>query len=106
MGKFSGILNFSTGSRSISLLTGLSSDELVLHGGLADPIYTGYFQNSLTANGSAISGSEFWRPIYSNIFNCNSAIEGLEITNTLTPIVKAVNGEAKFMRAFFLFLSG
>jgi hypothetical protein len=96
------------GNFGISLLTGLSADELTLYSAnLANFRYRGYYHNSLSAiNESNSTGSEHWAPLYNYIFRCNAAIEGLSSlkSNGLTLVVKKqLLGEAKFMRAFFYF---
>lgn len=92
------------GNRSIALFAGLSSDELVLFDGVADNIYIHYYKNALSAIIAPISGSEHWSPLYHCVFKANAAIEGLNASTTLTPIIKQqLLGEAKFMRAFFYF---
>ncbi len=92
-----------SGSRSISVFTGLSSDELTLFSGITDDIYIAYYKNQLSANDQP-SGSEFWGELYTKIFICNAAIEGLTSSTSLTPAVnKQLLGEAKFMRSFFYF---
>ncbi|WP_205514195.1 RagB/SusD family nutrient uptake outer membrane protein [Longitalea arenae] len=90
----------SGGITTISLYSGLSSDELMLWDGVSNPILSAYFSNALSANSNI--GSEFWN--YTYIFTCNSAIEGLTNSTSLNPDVKQqLLGEAKFMRAFFYF---
>ncbi|THU34737.1 RagB/SusD family nutrient uptake outer membrane protein [Niastella caeni] len=89
-----------TGFTTISLFTALSADEMALFD-LNNANYLSFYRNSLSASGA---GSEFWPTIYSYIFTCNSAIEGLKKSTTLAPAVKQqLTGEAKFMRAFFYF---
>lgn len=90
------------GTTSISTFAALSADELNVFG-TANPYYT-YYRNSLISSASPFVGSELWAPFYKNIYKCNSAIEGLQKSTTLTPAVKQqLLGEAKFMRAFFYF---
>jgi hypothetical protein len=88
---------------SLSLYTGLSADELTLWSGNTNAQPVAYYQNTLSgAVGGA--GSEFWSNIYPYIYACNSAIEGLNGSASLTPTVKQqLLGEAKFMRAYFYF---
>jgi hypothetical protein len=96
--------SFFTASQSISLYGGLLADEFTLYNGISttDPKYY-YYTNSLYSNASGTQGTEFWG-IYSAIFTCNAAIEGLSKSSSLTPSVKQqLLGEAKFMRAFFYF---
>ncbi len=61
-------------------------------------------KNELGVDGSRTYGSEFWSPVYKNIFICNSAIEGLSKSSKLTASVKKqLLGEAKFIRAYFYY---
>ena len=90
-----------TGFQSISLLAGLSSDELSLHSS-ATSTQVSYYSNALSMNSG--TGSEFWGPLYNYIYKCNAAIEGLMTSDALTPAIKnQLLGEAKFMRAFYYF---
>ena len=96
------------GVGGLSLLTGLSSDELTLFNGVADNKLIAYYKNALLAASQLSNyGSEFWgggAGLYYYVFICNAAIEGLNKSGTLTPSVKQqLLGEAKFMRAFFYF---
>lgn len=98
-----------TGAGSISVLAGLSADELTLYSGVNDNAKIAFYKNSLVSNSTQSYGHELWvgaggPGIYSSIFRCNAAIEGLSGSTTLTPSVKQqLLGEAKFMRAFFYF---
>jgi hypothetical protein len=92
---------FITGSSGLSLYAGLSADEFTLFSGITDVTRISYFKNSLSVN---TGGYEYWVTLYPFIFKCNSAIEGLSQTSSLSPAVqKQLIGEAKFMRAFFYF---
>lgn len=92
------------GNKSISVFTGLSADELTLYSGVTDNIYLNYYRNSLSSTIPPVSGSEFWPLLYNYIFRCNAAIEGLNASSTLTPVIKQqLLGEAKFMRGFMYF---
>lgn len=87
---------------SISLELGLCSDELTLYsvnpGTGAEFLYT----NSLSP--SSPYTPNYWSQIYSTLFICNAAIEGLTASGSLTPAVKQqIMGEAKFMRALCYF---
>ncbi|KAA2238788.1 RagB/SusD family nutrient uptake outer membrane protein [Chitinophaga agrisoli] len=102
----SGNIAFATGPRGISFYSGLSADELSLYDGIASNSASyHYYRNSLFANKTTTTpGTEFWSPAYNLIFVCNSAIEGLTSSSTLTTQVKQqLTGEAKFLRAFFYF---
>lgn len=92
------------GNRSISVFTGLSSDELTLYSGVTDNVYLNYYRNSLSSRIPPVSGSEFWPLLYKYIFRCNAVIEGLSASTTLTPVIKQqLLGEAKFIRGFMYF---
>jgi hypothetical protein len=89
-----------SGSGGISLRTGLSADELT--NTTDDSNILNYlYLNSLTNNGQDLN---FWRDLYAYIFRVNSAIEGLSQSKTISSQVKQqLNGEAKFLRAFYYF---
>jgi starch-binding outer membrane protein, SusD/RagB family len=93
--------SFAGGFTSVSVMAGLSADELK-DWAKTRMVSTLAYQNKLTA--SAISAIPFWSELYKLIYASNSAIEGLSASNTLTPSVKnTLLGEAKFMRAFGYF---
>jgi starch-binding outer membrane protein, SusD/RagB family len=99
--------SFITGSGSFSLIGGLSADEWTLSNTVpsTDPM-TYFYTNGLFVNTTTdvLGKGDYWGPIYSYIFICNSAIEGINSASTLTPAVKQqLLGEAKFLRAFFNF---
>lgn len=86
---------------SISLLSGLSADELTLFDNTNTQLQR-YYLNNLSGQTDAIGG-ELWNSTYPLIFTANSAIEGLT-ASALQPEVKSqLIGEAKFMRAFLYF---
>lgn len=90
------------GYKSMSLNTGLSSDELTLYSGAMGGPAERYYHNDLS--GILLAGHEQWAPLYKFIYKCNAAIEGLNASTTLTPAVKQqLLGEARFMRAFSYF---
>lgn len=89
------------GTKGISLLLGLASDELSLLSGVGSP-YLRYYQNSLTH--ISYSETDLWAPFYNYIFKCNAAIEVLRPSFTLNTTVKQyLLGEALFLRAYFYF---
>jgi hypothetical protein len=91
-----------TGINSVSLLSGLSSDELTLYSGVTDNKIISYFRNSLSATTNG--ATEFWGPFYTQIYRANAAIEGLSASTKLTaPVKQQLLGEAKFLRAFNYF---
>jgi hypothetical protein len=91
--------SFAQGNSSIGLLTGLASDEL--QGIHVDP-YQLFYKNALTP--AAFSSKYFWEPIYSQIYTCNVALEGIISSDGMSESVKKqLAGEVKFMRAFLYF---
>jgi hypothetical protein len=91
----------SPGLTALSFFAGLSADEFVLYNGVSNPVQIAYYKNNLSIN---TGGAEFWISIYPVIFICNSAVEGLNQSSSLTPAVKKqLMGEAKFLRAIFYF---
>jgi hypothetical protein len=92
---------FSSGTKSLSLVCGLSADEYTLFSG-ADLDMMAFYQNALTSN--TVGSANYWNLFYNNIFNVNTAIEGLTNSKGLTDVVKQqLLGEAKFIRAFYYF---
>jgi hypothetical protein len=90
------------GIGSLSYITALSSDELVLFNGNTSIPLLGYYQNNLTS--STTGTFDYWGQCYPIIYIANSAIEGITASGTLTPSVKKqLLGEAKFIRAFCYF---
>jgi hypothetical protein len=84
----------------ISVFTSLSGDELELFGQSGSTLRP-YYTNDLNP---FVQTGLFWTTLYQIIFAANSALEGLQSSNSLTPIVKQqLLGEAKFMRAFCYF---
>jgi starch-binding outer membrane protein, SusD/RagB family len=93
-----------SGQSGISLLSGLSSDELTLASVVTSERLLAYYRNQLLANPEISYGKEYWEDGFGKLFTCNAAIEGLNKSTSLTPAVKTqLLGEAKFMRAFFYF---
>jgi len=78
---------------------GLSSDELTLYN-TSNTGYMFYYQNNLPNE----PANDFWSRIYLLIYHANSALEGIDKSNSLTPAVKQqLLGEAKFIRALCYF---
>src|SRR5690349_3389907 len=71
--------NFFQGSRSIGLLAGLAADELG-SSSISIP-YINFLRNNLSIT---TAGANFWAPLYSRVYKCNAAIEGLDKSTTLT----------------------
>lgn len=94
------------GINSLSLVCGLSADELTLFGGAGNinTLLAQFYLYKLTSGSPTSLGPNIWSNIYSNIYIINTAIDGLSAAGSLTPGVKQqLIGEAKFMRAFFYF---
>jgi hypothetical protein len=88
------------GLTSVSLLAGLSSDELVLHKSINDNKLLAYYTNQLTS----ITDLGIWTDAYPTIYTINAALEGLNNAKNLSPEVKQqLTGEAKFLRGFHYF---
>ncbi len=84
----------------MSLLPALSADELTIYNLSVSALLPPYYRNDLTK----LTSNNFWGGIYSAIFAANSAIEGLNNSTGLTPLVKRqLLGEASFIRAFSYF---
>jgi hypothetical protein len=91
----------SGGLTSITLFSGLSADEFTLYSGVLNGKYIAYYKNSLS---STLYGNDSWNNLYTFIFTCNSAIEKINNSSSLTPSVKQqLLGEAFFMRGFLYF---
>ncbi|WPQ63364.1 RagB/SusD family nutrient uptake outer membrane protein [Chitinophaga sancti] len=93
------LLDGNTINSFMSFYPGLSSDELTLYSNdRAD--YIAYYTNNLT---DAISPN-IWLNTYPVIYTLNSALEGLNKSEKLTPAIKKqLLGETRFMRAFCYF---
>jgi starch-binding outer membrane protein, SusD/RagB family len=102
-GKMSQASILSGGITSVSVFTGLSSDELTLYSGaFSNKIYLGYYQNSLLS--STTGAFDIWVNIYPLIYTINFSIKGLSNNEKLSrPVRDQLLGEAKFVRAFFDF---
>jgi len=105
---FNGIYRFMhvyQGASGVSVLPGLSADELTLFSNLSIS-FSLYYTNGLTARylgTNSTFGGEFWKFYYA-IFKCNDALEGLNKSTKLTSAIKKqLSGEAKFTRAFCYF---
>jgi starch-binding outer membrane protein, SusD/RagB family len=91
---------------SLSLVAGLSADELTLYGGStnANTLLEQYYSNHLLAGIGNQSNGGIWNDCYSKLYTVNIALERLAVSTSLTPGVKQqLMGEAKFLRAFLYF---
>lgn len=97
----SGSGNFSNGNLDISIAEGLASDELTnYYSGYA--AYGQFYQNALGSTAGA--SNNYWNEIYRQIHMANTVIEGLaKSTNVTTTMKQQLDGEAKFIRAFYHF---
>jgi sporulation protein YlmC with PRC-barrel domain len=85
----------------LSIIAGLSADELDYYPGAGNDGPAVYYQNALT---SLNVGNDFWGTTYQRLYVVNAALEGLGSSSGLTPLVKQhLMGEAYFMRAFYYF---
>src|SRR6185312_17553567 len=64
------------GLPTLSMYAGLSADEFTLWSGVTSVSQIAYYTNTLSTANS--TGSDYWTNLYSYIFTCNSAIEGLQ----------------------------
>jgi hypothetical protein len=86
--------------KSVTLLTGLSSDEFINYS--SDPNNVEFYTNSLLPVNSDINN--LWKDAYSYIYQANAVIEGLSNSTGLSASIKTqLGGEAKFLRAYFHF---
>ncbi|SFW76157.1 SusD family protein [Sinomicrobium oceani] len=85
-------------ANSISVLGGLSADELVSYGFSDD-----FFENTLQSTDQTVR-LFCWNEPYQYIYTANVVLEGLLETTAITPVVKRqLEGEARFIRAFCYF---
>jgi hypothetical protein len=93
-GEFMKTANLSLGC---SMFLGQSADEFRSY---AVAPYSNYYTNNL----NAIDNNDFWTAYYTSIYRCNSVVEGVGKSTTLSSAVKdQLSGEALFMRAFLHF---
>lgn len=94
------------GITSISLLSELYADNLVLFN-LNRAEYLSYYRNILEPNYSTTTifgNGNYFSNLYPRIYTINTALEGLNKSQTLTSSVKQrLLGEAYFLRAFYYF---
>lgn len=92
---------FAGGLQSLTLLGGLSADELQLYSS------TGFSANDVGYYKNAVPNSStlLWSEPYKYIYDANAAIEGLKdsTAGVSASVRQQLTGEAKFIRAFFYF---
>jgi len=87
-----------SGTNGISVLLGLTADELDAS------VYAQEFMHTVYTNSINPKAVPFWDFFYNKIYISNVVIEGLEGTTRISNDVKSILlGEAKFMRAFNYF---
>jgi hypothetical protein len=93
------------GSGSVTIHTGLASDELAQAGvGAGAGSQTLQFYTNELLSNNIILHFQLWGSGYFSIFQINSCIEGLQNSKNLTPGIKnQLTGECKFLRAFINF---
>jgi len=85
------------GSGSLHMTMGLAADELKNYS--TSIAFVAPYTNAFLT-----TSSYFWPEIYEDVYACNSIIQGVSASTTLSAAIKnQVLGEAKFMRAFLLF---
>ena len=90
----------SGGGQSITVLAGLSSDELITYSSGENLQFE---SNQLVAENSRIRQA-LWSEPYRIIYTCNAILEALTVSNQVSEGTKAqLAGEAKFVRAFCYF---
>ncbi len=94
--------SFATGGKGISLVAGLSADELSLYDGVTNRDLISFYTNDLNINNHTTANS-YWSELYAYIFLCNSAVEGLNSSQLDKKVKDQLIGEVKFLRAFFHF---
>jgi hypothetical protein len=86
------------GSGSLTIQQGLAADELKDYSSSAAGTTT-FYTNALNSN-----NTYYWQEIFSELFTCNSAINGLTSSTSLTPAIQQqLIGDVKFARAFIFF---
>lgn len=89
-----------TGLQSITLFSGLSSDEFINYS--AVDIYVEFADNEILDNNGFIAAQ--WNSLYQFIYSSNSILEGVENSNGVTDsLANQFEGEAKFVRAWCYF---
>jgi hypothetical protein len=83
---------------SVTLLSGLSADELINYS--TDPNTAAFYKNELTPTNS-VCGGFLWNECYNLIYTSNAILSGLSgSTGISDSIRKELEGEVRFLRAF------
>lgn len=104
IGVYSSLIDpgaFSYGVSSITMIAGLSADELQNYP-RTDPVSLEIEENNIHAqNGTVLA---IWTSVYRTIYLSNAAIEGLTGTTAISPQKRSsLEGECLFIRAFCYF---
>lgn len=97
-----GAINSSSGfaSSSMTVLCGMSSDELLPFDQTATSLYAQFMNNKLLSTNNMVYNS-FWKNAYSAIYNANAIIDQINNSTLVNDsLKKELLGEAKFIRAF------
>ncbi|OMP80054.1 RagB/SusD family nutrient uptake outer membrane protein [[Flexibacter] sp. ATCC 35208] len=93
-------ISFPSGVWSISLLAGLSADELDNYS--ASQIQAQYYLNDISPTNSI--NKLMWQQFYRSIYQCNTVMEGIVNSKNISSSVKGqLLGEALFLRAYCFF---
>ncbi|MVT07674.1 RagB/SusD family nutrient uptake outer membrane protein [Chitinophaga tropicalis] len=91
---------FPSGRKSLSVLCGLSADELDNYSGIPDAKQ--FYFNDISPDNGLNSG--IWDQLYESIYRCNSLLDGLSASSKITfQVRQQLSGEALFLRAYFYF---
>lgn len=90
---------FSGSANSISVIAGLTSDELISH----SPEFEVFQKNEIPSNNYVIE-AYIWGEAYQYVYTCNAVLQGLKSAPGVSEKTKKqIMGEAKFVRAFCYF---
>jgi hypothetical protein len=93
--------NISFGDGAITILTGLSSDELIPFYNTGD--FYQFYSNTLTQQNSTVDG-DLWQPGYQILYTINSCIQNIQASTGISPSTKTqLIGEAEFLRGLVNF---
>lgn len=91
----------SGGYQSVTVLSGLAGDEFTSNTGTVE--FNEFWNNSILPTNSWVQYS-LWNTGYTRIYHSNSILEGLDNSPTISePLKNQLEGEARFLRAFFYF---
>ncbi len=91
---------FTGGLNGLSRICGFSADELTILNN--DETQSQFNENAILTTNNLVN--VYWNETYSQIYNCNSLLEGLNNSSGLTPSLKRqLEGEGKFLRAYLHF---